>query len=95
MILTDGSRPIHAIDRAGASFSLAPPHVQPVDTTGAGDVFRAGLIYGLLHGRPLPESVAFGAAAGALKITRLGGEGPIATVEEVARLAAGLKPVAM
>lgn len=48
-----------------------------VDTTGAGDVFRAGLCWGLLHGRqgdwPLPRIVRFASAAAALHCMTLGG----------------------
>ncbi len=32
--------------------------VQPVDTTGAGDAFAAGLIHALVGGHPLPEALA-------------------------------------
>ncbi len=32
--------------------------VRPVDTTGAGDAFAAGLIHALVGGRPLPEALA-------------------------------------
>lgn len=49
------------------------PPVIPVDTTGAGDCFNAGLIAGLLHGLPLPRAAALGCAAGALSTGALGG----------------------
>jgi ribokinase len=91
VILTDGPRPVHALDREGRFLSLVPPQVQPVDTTGAGDAFRAGLIHSLLKGVDLAESLPFAAAAGALKITTSGGE--VAPVAEVSRLAAGLRVV--
>lgn len=93
VILTDGPRPIQVFDQGGDSFSLQPPQVRPVDTTGAGDAFRAGLIYGLLHGQPLKRSVALAAAAGALRVTQSSGAGQVAPLEEVQRLAAGLQPV--
>jgi len=51
------------------------PPVQPVDTTGAGDCFNAGLIAGLLQGLPLPQAAALGCAAGALSTAALGGTG--------------------
>lgn len=46
--------------------------VTAVDTTGAGDVFRAGLIYGLLSEWPLERSLQFANAAAALSCTTLG-----------------------
>ena len=49
------------------------PPVTPVDTTGAGDCFNAGLIAGLLQGLPLPRAAALGCAAGALSTGALGG----------------------
>jgi len=49
------------------------PPVTPVDTTGAGDCFNAGLIAGLLRGLPLPRAAALGCATGALSTGALGG----------------------
>ena len=91
VILTDGPRPILTLDPDGRASSLLPPPVQPVNTTGAGDAFRAGLIYSLLQGCTLAESVAFAAAAGALRITASGSGGQVPPVQEVAQLAAGLQ----
>jgi sugar/nucleoside kinase (ribokinase family) len=51
------------------------PPVEPVDTTGAGDCFNAGLITGLLRGLPLPQASALGCAAGAASIQAPGGTG--------------------
>jgi sugar/nucleoside kinase (ribokinase family) len=50
---------------------LAP--VTPVDTTGAGDCFNAGLIAGLLRGLALPGAAALGCAVGALSTRAAGG----------------------
>jgi len=33
------------------------PEVEVVDTTGAGDVFAAGLVHGLVEGKPMPEAL--------------------------------------
>lgn len=44
-----------------------------VDTTGAGDAFRAGLTFGLLRGWELREIIRFAAAAAALHCQVLGG----------------------
>lgn len=46
--------------------------VVPLDTTGAGDCFNAGAIYGLLHGWDLPKTLQFGNAVAVIAISRLG-----------------------
>jgi len=49
------------------------PPVTPVDATGAGDCFNAGLIGGLLRGLALPDAAALGCAVGALSTRAVGG----------------------
>ncbi len=56
------------------------------DTTGAGDVFRAGFIHGLLRGWPLERTLRFANASAALKCTALGGRPGITTVAAAERL---------
>ncbi|MBN1286568.1 MAG: sugar kinase [Anaerolineae bacterium] len=63
-----------ATARAGAkTVQCAPFPVKVVDTTGAGDSFDAGFIYGYLHGWPLSDALRLGCACGALCATALGG----------------------
>jgi sugar/nucleoside kinase (ribokinase family) len=62
--------------------------VAAVDTTGAGDVFRAGFIHGLLHGWPLERTLRFANAAAALKCTVAGGRPGIPTVAAAEHLIA-------
>ncbi len=47
--------------------------VDAVDTTGAGDVFHAGFIYGLIKNWDLEKILRFANAVAALKCTRMGG----------------------
>jgi sulfofructose kinase len=61
--------------------------VPVVDSTGAGDIFHAGTIYGLLQGWSIPEVLRFAAAAAALKCEKLGGRPGIPTLERAAALA--------
>jgi sugar/nucleoside kinase (ribokinase family) len=56
-----------------ARYRAEPPPAQPVDTTGAGDCFNAGLIAGLLGGLGLAESVALGCAVGSASTSAPGG----------------------
>jgi sugar/nucleoside kinase (ribokinase family) len=45
---------------------FAPFRISPVDTTGAGDSFRAGVIYGLLRKWPIEKTVEFASALAAM-----------------------------
>ncbi|MGA7259173.1 MAG: PfkB family carbohydrate kinase [Terracidiphilus sp.] len=57
--------------------------VNVVDTTGAGDIFHAGFIYGLLQGWPLERQLDFACAAAALNCTCQGARGGIRGVADV------------
>jgi sugar/nucleoside kinase (ribokinase family) len=61
--------------------------VEAADTTGSGDVFRAGFIYGLLDGWPLERTLRLANAAAALSCTRLGAMAGIPALDEVLALA--------
>ncbi|MFQ5665787.1 MAG: carbohydrate kinase family protein [Candidatus Binatia bacterium] len=62
-----------ALACARGTFHYVPAFRVPVvDSTGAGDVFHAGAIYGLLHGWAVPDTLRFAAAAAALKCEKLG-----------------------
>jgi sulfofructose kinase len=63
--------------------------VHAVDTTGAGDVFRAGFVYALLAGRPTLDVLKFANAAAAVSCTRLGAMGSAPTLAEVEQMLAG------
>jgi sulfofructose kinase len=73
----------------GSQFHYASAfHVQPLDTTGAGDIFHAGFIYGLLQDWPLPRQLDFACAAAALNCTAAGARGGIQSVENIEQLIA-------
>jgi sulfofructose kinase len=76
VIAWDGDRLLHR----------AAYRVHVVDTTGAGDIFHAGFIYGLLQGWNLERQLDFACAAAALNCTCSGARGGIRTVEDVERL---------
>ena len=62
--------------------------VPVVDTTGAGDIFHAGFIYGLLQNWPLERQLDFACAAAAMNCMAIGARGgiqPIETIEEFMR----------
>jgi sulfofructose kinase len=60
--------------------------VRAVDTTGAGDVFHGGFIYGLLQNWPLHRIMAFANAAAALNCTLLGARAGIASPSDILQL---------
>jgi sugar/nucleoside kinase (ribokinase family) len=62
--------------------------VPVVDTTGAGDIFHAGFIYGLLQDWPLERQLDFSCAAAALNCMASGARGGIQSVEAVENLMA-------
>lgn len=57
--------------------------VQVVDTTGAGDVFRAGFIYALLRGDPPAQILRLACAAAAISCTRLGAISSVPTLGDL------------
>ena len=62
--------------------------IEPVDTTGAGDVFHAGFIYGLLQGWPMQKQLEFACAAAALNCLGVGARGGIKAVKSIVQLMA-------
>jgi sulfofructose kinase len=66
-----------------------PAYRVPVtDTTGAGDIFHAGFIYGLHRGWPLERQLDFACAAAALNCMAVGARGNIQSVEAIEDLMA-------
>jgi len=71
----------------GHDFHCAAAYEVPVvDTTGAGDIFHAGFIYGLFQGWPTQRKLDFACAAAALNCTAVGARGAIQTVESIESL---------
>jgi sugar/nucleoside kinase (ribokinase family) len=73
----------------GESFEglVEAPKVEAVDSTGAGDAFAAGFLYGSLAGWPLERAASFANAAGALATTAVGAVEGITGLEETLALA--------
>ena len=57
--------------------------VEIVDTTGAGDVFHGGYLYGLLQKWPLKDTIRFASAVAAMKCGKLGGRAGIPRLSDV------------
>jgi len=71
IVVTEGIRGATGLENGQTEFQPAY-RVPSVDTTGAGDSFHAGYLYGLLNGAPMAERLRLGAATAALKCTRPG-----------------------
>ncbi len=82
LCVTLGDQGAIALDDAGIHYAPAFT-VDAVDTTGAGDVFRAGFIYALLRDWPTDEILRFANAAAAVSCTRLGALGGIPALDEI------------
>jgi len=67
-------------------------HVDAVDTTGAGDVFRGALIYSLLRGDAPALMLRFANAAAALSCTRDGAMASVPNLQEINGLLAAERP---
>jgi ribokinase len=59
---------------ANETFWVPAFAVEAVDTVAAGDAFAGGLVAALVEGLPLQQAVIWGAAAGALAVTRVGAQ---------------------
>jgi len=71
IVVTEGTRGSMALEN-GTWYHRKAFRVKNVDTTGAGDAFHAGYLYGLLQNMNISERLRLGAATAALKCTRLG-----------------------
>lgn len=85
LCMTLGKQGAAALD--GDHFHLVPAiSVDVVDNTGAGDVFRAGFIYGLLQGWDVPRMLRFANAAAAASCRKLGAIPSVPSLDEALQL---------
>jgi sugar/nucleoside kinase (ribokinase family) len=85
LVVTLGADGAAALD--GELFHHVPAFsVTAVDTTGAGDVFRGGLIYATLLGLPIVESLRFANAAAAAGCLTLGAMAGVPDLDAVRRI---------
>jgi sugar/nucleoside kinase (ribokinase family) len=88
-ILSDGPNGFVAGSPEFPVQHFAPyPAPEVVDSTGAGDTFRAGMLHGLSRGWPILDCLNFASAAGCLKCAYFGATGRVPTESEVLALIA-------
>lgn len=76
LFMTRGAEGSWAANSQHAKINIDPFHVKAVDTTGAGDLYAAGSLHGLIHNRDLKESGILGSYCAAQVVTHLGGRIP-------------------
>ncbi len=79
------------IKHNGESVAVQARQVEAVDTTGAGDLWAAGFLYGLHRGWPAQRAGALGAALGAEVVQVMGASLPETTWERMRRLATAMQ----
>ena len=84
VIVTLGEAGALVADRSGL-VSVPGFHVEPVDTSAAGDAFNGGLAVALGRGDALPNAVRYAHAVAALTVTRLGAQPSLPSAEEADR----------
>lgn len=68
-------------------YTIEPPQVKVVDTTGAGDAFCAGLLYGQLKGKSLRECGLLGNFVAAKKVAVMGARAGLPYLVDLAEVA--------
>jgi len=81
--ITRGALGSTSMDSVGSVFHQQAFNMDVVDTTGCGDVFHGGYIYGLLQNWGINRIVRFASACAALKTRALGGRTAIPDLPEV------------
>jgi sugar/nucleoside kinase (ribokinase family) len=83
VIFTFGDAPVWYARRDETVKFFQPYSVDPVDTTGGGDAFRAGVVYGFLKGWDEEKTIDFAAAVAAITCARFPGVLNAPTCDEV------------
>jgi sugar/nucleoside kinase (ribokinase family) len=90
VIFTFGERDILYASRDQAEHATFTPfRVHAIDTLGAGDTFRAGVVYGVLNKWSAAEIVRFAAACAGVTCTRFPSVEQAPTMEEIQALLSG------
>lgn len=72
LVVTRSEKGAHAVSHGEVATVAAVPVARVVDTTGAGDLFAAGFLYGHVRGLPLQSCLSLGATCAAEVISHYG-----------------------
>ena len=86
LIVTKGSQGSSIYSKDEEIVIDAIPIKIPVDPTGCGDAYRAGLIYGILNKYDWAKTGQLASVMGAIKIESQGGQNHTATLSEIESL---------
>jgi 1-phosphofructokinase family hexose kinase len=62
-ILTDGNNAIY-VNKFGFEYKIIPPQIEVADSTGSGDAFVAGILYGIEKSLVIKDSLVFATSLG-------------------------------
>ena len=71
-MITLGSRGVYFIAKSGENGFIETSKVEGLDTTGAGDLYAAGFLFGLSQGRAALDCARLGALAASEVISHIG-----------------------
>ncbi len=83
VVVTHGAEGAVMLEDGEEVARAAPPPVDAVDGTAAGDAFTACLVVSILEGRDREEALRRACIAGALAASRFGAQTSLPTAEEV------------
>jgi ribokinase len=82
LLLTEGEQGVR-FHNGMEVVRVAGIHVEPVDTTGAGDTFNGALAVALAEGKNLEQAIRFANIAAGISVTKLGAQGGMPTRDKV------------
>ena len=86
IVVTEGTKGSTGYDPIENKFYFQKAFkVKNIDTTGAGDCYHTGYLYGLLNNFPLKKQMLYGSAAAALKCTKAGARSGIPNEKQLLR----------
>jgi tagatose 6-phosphate kinase len=85
VVITCGARNILALNQ-DKIYSLTPPKIKVVQTTGSGDAFTSGLLAGIIKGYDFKDSLILGQVNAASVIGQVGAKEGLLTLKEASKL---------